>query len=124
MYKLSVFVPVYNVELYLRRCLDSIINQTYKNLEIILVDDGSTDSSGIICDEYAKKDTRIKVLHKENGGVTSAKSVGVENATGDYITFVDGDDYIKLTAYETLLACANNADIIIGSCVQEKMEKL
>ena len=86
MYKLSVLVPVYNVELYLRRCLDSIINQTYKNLEIILVDDGSTDSSGIICDEYAKKDTRIKVVHKENGGVASARIAGVENATGDYIT--------------------------------------
>ncbi|OUQ56652.1 hypothetical protein B5E58_10530, partial [Tyzzerella sp. An114] len=94
--KISVIVPIYNVEKYLNRCVDSIINQTYKNLEIILVDDGSPDNCGKICDEYAKKDNRIKVVHKENGGVSSARNVGLNIATGDYIGFVDGDDWIDL----------------------------
>ena len=120
MYKLSVLVPVYNVEMYLRRCLDSITNQTYKNLEIILVDDGSTDSSGIICDEYAKKDTRIKVIHKKNGGVTSARHIGIENATGSHITFVDSDDWIEIDAYERLLSMDEEIDIVVGSLVREE----
>ena len=104
---ISVIVPVYNVEDYLDRCIESIINQTYKNLEIILVDDGSTDSSGKKCDEYALRDGRIKVFHKENGGVSSARNMGLDIATGDYIGFVDSDDLLEHNMYEMLL---NNAE--------------
>ena len=100
---ISVIVPIYNVEKYINRCIDSIIEQTYTNLEIILVDDGSTDNSGSICDEYAKKDNRIKVIHKENGGVSSARNVGLDTAIGQYITFVDSDDYIEKKYCEILL---------------------
>ena len=112
---ISIIIPVYNVEQYLRQCLDSVVNQTYKNLEIILVDDGSTDNSGKICDEYAVKDNRIKVIHKQNGGVSSARNVGLDVATGDYIGFVDSDDYIENDMYEYLynLARENNAEISI-----------
>ena len=92
--KISVIIPVYNVEKYLKRCLDSVINQTYKNLEIILVDDGSTDTSGKICDEYAKIDSRIKVIHKFNGGLSSARNVGIEHASGSFISFIDSDDWV------------------------------
>ena len=90
----SVIVPIYNVEKYLQRCIDSIINQTYKNLEIILVDDGSKDSSGQICDDYTKKDKRIVVIHKKNGGLSDARNAGMKKAKGAYITFIDGDDEI------------------------------
>lgn len=100
---ISVIVPVYNVEKYIRNCLDSIINQTYKDLEIILVDDGSTDNSGAICDEYAQKDSRIKVIHKQNGGLSSARNAGLDNATGKYVGFIDSDDFIELDMYEKLL---------------------
>ena len=96
---ISVIVPVYNVEEYLDRCIESIVNQTYKNLEILLIDDGSTDNSYNICDKWAKKDNRIKVVHKENGGVSSARNVGLDVATGDYIGFVDSDDYISIDMY-------------------------
>ena len=88
----SVIVPIYNVEKYLDRCISSIINQTYKNLEIILVDDGSTDKSGAICDNYKIKDCRIKVIHKQNGGLGYARNSGLDVATGQYVTFIDGDD--------------------------------
>ena len=91
---ISLIIPVYNTEQFLRRCLDSVINQTYKNLEIILIDDGSTDNSGKICDEYVLKDNRIKVLHIENGGPSYARNKGLEIAKGDYIGFVDSDDYV------------------------------
>ena len=97
---LSVIVPVYKVEPYICQSLDSIVNQTYRNLEIILVDDGSPDRCGEICDEYAKKDARIKVIHKENGGLVSARKAGVKVAGGDYIAFVDSDDWIDIEAYE------------------------
>ena len=93
---ISVIVPVYNIEKYLRRSINSIINQTYSNLEIILVDDGSTDESGKICDEYANIDSRIKVIHKKNGGQASAINLGLDIAKGDYIGFSDRDDYIKI----------------------------
>ena len=97
--KLSVIVPIYNVDKYLKKCVDSIINQTYKNLEIILVDDGSTDSSGKIADEYKKIDERIKVIHKKNGGLADARNAGIKIATGKYIAFVDSDDWIDCDAY-------------------------
>ncbi|MBE6534229.1 MAG: glycosyltransferase [Ruminococcaceae bacterium] len=113
MSKISVIVPVYNVEKYISSCLDSILSQTHTDLEIICVNDGSTDSSGQILDEYAKKDSRIKVFHKENGGVSSARNLALENATGEYIGFVDSDDYIAPDMYSSLLSniVDNNADI-------------
>lgn len=91
---ISIIVPVYNVEKYLCECIDSILSQTYEKFELILVDDGSPDNSGKICDEYAEKDKRIKVIHKENGGVSSARNMGLDNANGEYITFVDSDDIV------------------------------
>ena len=99
---ISVIVPIYNVEKYLPRCIESIINQTYTNLEIILVDDGSPDKCGEICDEYARKDARIKVIHKENGGLSDARNAGIEIAIGQYIAFVDSDDFIASNMYEVL----------------------
>lgn len=99
---ISVIVPIYNVEKYLKKCVDSIINQTYSNLEIILVDDGSPDNCALIVDEYAKKDKRIKVIHKENGGLSSARNAGLEIATGKYVGFVDSDDTISNEQYEVL----------------------
>lgn len=113
---ISVIVPVYNVEDYLDRCIESIINQTYKNLEIILVDDGSTDSSGKKCDEYALRDGRIKVFHKENGGVSSARNMGLDIATGDYIGFVDSDDLLEQNMYEMLLNNAEKHNVKISCC--------
>lgn len=111
----SVIVSVYNIEKYIRRAIESICSQTYKNLEIILVNDGSTDNSGRICDEYAAKDNRIKVLHKENGGLSSARNEGVKTATGNYIAFVDGDDWIDESMYEDMLSAMqkHGADIAI-----------
>lgn len=100
---ISVIVPIYNVEEYIGKCIESILNQTYSCLEIILVDDGSKDMSGKICDEYACKDERITVLHKGNGGLVSARKAGLKIAKGDYIGFVDGDDYIDSAFYDTLL---------------------
>ena len=97
--KISVIVPVYNVEQYLERCVDSIINQTYKNLEIILVNDGSTDNSGQLCDELAKKDDRIRVIHKKNGGLSDARNVGIDEAEAELIGFIDSDDYIDEDMY-------------------------
>lgn len=100
--KISVIVPIYKVEDYLHRCVDSIINQTYTNLDIILVDDGSPDNCPMICDEYAKKDTRIRVIHKKNGGLSDARNAGLEIATGEYIGFVDSDDWIHKDMYSIL----------------------
>lgn len=91
---ISIIVPVYNVEPYLRKCLDSILDQTYRDLEILIIDDGSTDGSGAICDEYAGKDDRIKVFHTENKGLSAARNLGLDNATADWIGFVDSDDWI------------------------------
>lgn len=92
---ISIIIPVYNVEPYLRRCLDSVIGQTYRNLEIIIVDDGSTDNCGAVCDEYKSKDERIRVIHKENGGLSSARNTGLDVATGGYVGFVDSDDWVE-----------------------------
>lgn len=91
---ISIIVPVYNVEGTLNRCIDSILNQTFSDWELFLIDDGCTDKSGKICDEYASKDGRIKVFHKENGGVSSARNVGLDNAKGEWITFCDSDDFV------------------------------
>lgn len=111
---ISVIVPIYNVEKYLDRCVDSIINQTYKNLEIVLVDDGSLDNCPKMCDDYAEKDSRIKVVHKENGGLSDARNAGMKVATGEYVSFIDSDDYVSLDFYETLLDTIvdNDSDIV------------
>ena len=113
---ISVIVPVYNVEEYVEKCVLSIINQTYKNLEIILVDDGSTDNSGKICDEIAIKDNRIKVIHKKNGGLSDARNVGIDIAKGDYLGFVDSDDYIDPDMYSILLNNMNLTFSDISTC--------
>lgn len=110
---ISVIVPVYNVEKYLPQCLNSIINQTYENLEIILINDGSTDNSGNICDEYAKRNSRIKAIHKENGGASSARNIGLDICKGDYIGFVDSDDWIELDMYESLYKYMREKDVDI-----------
>lgn len=101
--KISIIIPVYNVEKYLDRCVESVINQTFRNLEIILVDDGSPDNCPALCDEWARKDNRIIVIHKDNGGQAEARNIGIERATGDYIGFVDSDDMIARTMYNDLL---------------------
>ena len=114
--KLSVIVPVYNVEQYLKRCVDSILNQTVTDLEIILVDDGSTDSSGSLCDRYAEEHTNIRVHHKPNGGLTSAWKAGLELAGGSYIGFVDSDDWIDPDMYERMLTLAEREDADVTVC--------
>lgn len=121
----SIIVPVFNVEKYLEECLDSILNQTYKNIEIILVDDGSTDSSGKICDEYLKKDSRIKVFHKINQGVSITRNFGVEKSNGEYITFVDSDDFLPRFSIEILVKEIENekADILICAMKREKIKE-
>lgn len=117
----SVIIPVYKVEPYLRRCIDSIIHQTYRNLEIILVDDGSPDNCGAICDEYALRDTRVKVIHKENNGVSAARNTGLDNASGKYVGFVDSDDHIVPEMYERLMMAieSDQADIVFCSYYSE-----
>ncbi len=112
---ISVIIPVYNVEKYIHTCIDSTIEQTYKNLEIILVDDGSKDNSGHICDEYARKDSRITVIHKENGGLSDARNAAIDIAKGDFITFIDSDDFVKPDYVEYLydLISRYSADLSI-----------
>lgn len=112
---ISVVIPVYNVENYIKKCIDSVINQSYKKLEIILVDDGSNDNSSIICDEYKEKDNRIKVIHKKNSGLSEARNSGIDIAKGKYIAFIDSDDYISNDYFEYLykLLIDNNADIAV-----------
>ena len=122
---LSVIIPVYNVEEYLAKCVESILNQTYSNLEVILVNDGSKDGSGSICDVYAQKDPRVRVIHKENGGLSSARNAGMDAATGEYITFVDSDDWLEADGYAHLmglmerygvkLVCGGNYDVDGGT---------
>lgn len=121
--KISVIVPVYKVEPYLRRCVDSILAQSYTNLEIILVDDGSPDNCPAICDEYAEKDDRVRVIHKPNGGLSDARNAGLDIATGEWLSFIDSDDWIEPSMYETLMINANNhrAQISIGGVFDELM---
>ena len=113
---ISVIVPIYNIDRYVGICIESIIKQTYDNLEIILVDDGSTDKSPVICDLYATKDNRIKVIHKPNGGLVSARKAGVQNATGKFVGYVDGDDYVEPTFFESLYNAITryDADVAIS----------
>lgn len=112
--KISVIVPVYKVEKYLPRCVDSILSQSFTDFELILVDDGSPDNCGKICDEYAQKDSRVRVFHKSNGGVSSARNLGLDNAKGEWITFIDSDDYIHEMFLSTLYK-KHNVDLIVGS---------
>lgn len=118
---LSVVIPVYNVANYLDRCIKSILAQTYSNMEIILVDDGSKDNSGRICDEYAAEDDRIKVIHKENGGLVSARKAGLAVIRGKYATFVDSDDWIECNMYEELMALISDteADVVTSGCIRD-----
>lgn len=137
---LSVIVPVYNVEQFLPRCVDSILSQTYENLDVILVDDGSPDGAGAICDHYAARDPRVRVIHKKNGGLSSARNAGIDQARGRYLAFVDSDDWIEPDMYERMidlaegyqvkLVCAGRYDVdgstgkkTVGLCPQ-KEEKL
>lgn len=115
-HKISVIVPCYNTEKYLNKCVDSILEQTYKNIELILVDDGSKDNTGAICDNYAKNDNRVKVIHKKNGGASSARNEGLKAATGDYVAFADSDDWMVKQTYRYLmyLILKYNADCAIG----------
>jgi glycosyltransferase involved in cell wall biosynthesis len=114
--KISVIIPVYNVAAYLNRCVQSIINQTYSNLEILLVDDGSKDQSGSLCDEWEQKDSRIKVFHKENGGLSEARNVGIDHATGQYLCFVDSDDYIHRDMIRVLYDNIHKTESDISMC--------
>lgn len=115
MNKISVIVPCYNVAPYLQRCVDSILNQTYSNFELILVDDGSTDETGTLCDKLLQADERIKVVHKHNGGLSDARNAGIDVAAGDFLSFVDGDDYLELNAYELMVTEMQNPDISLVS---------
>ena len=118
--KVSIIVPVYNIENYIRVCVESILAQTYASLELILVDDGSKDNSGILCDEYAVIDPRVKVIHKENGGVSSARNAGLRQAKGDWIMHVDGDDWIEPDMIESLIeaAKATEADLVFSDFIK------
>ena len=109
--KISVIVPVYKVEAYLHRCVDSILAQTFQDFEVLLIDDGSPDRSGEICDEFARKDRRVRVFHKENGGVSSARNVGLDNARGEWVCFVDADDWIEPFLLAHLLICVMKHDV-------------
>ncbi len=121
--KISVIIPVYNVEKYLRQCLDSVINQTYKNLEIILINDGSTDNSGKICEEYALNDERIKMIHKENGGISSARNTAIDTANGKFITFIDSDDDVELDYIDYLYNILKKFDCKMSVCTHNIIKK-
>lgn len=125
-YKVSVVIPIYNVQDYLNDCIKSIVNQTYQHLEIILVDDGSPDSCPMICDDWKNKDDRIVVIHKENGGLSDARNAGLRNATGEYVLYVDSDDYLEHDAIEWLGSCAirHNADIVACTCKKTNNENI
>lgn len=114
----SIIVPVYNVEAYIHTCMESILYQTYENIEIILVDDGATDSSGKICDEYKYVDSRVKVIHKANGGLSDARNVGMKSANGEYLIFIDSDDIISKNYVEYLVNLLEGADADVGVCSQ------
>lgn len=122
MSKFSVIVPIYKVEKYVRKCIESILSQTYEDYELILVDDGSPDNCPSICDEYAEKDRRIIVIHKSNGGLVSARNIGVQTASGDYICYVDGDDWIQNNFLETIYnrgISQDNPDMVVFGALRQ-----
>lgn len=119
---ITIIVPVYNIMEYLPRCVHSITGQTYTNLELILVDDGSTDGTGALCDELAAEDSRIRVLHKENGGSSSARNMGLSHARGAYIGFVDSDDYVEADMYEKLLAGIHNYQVMVAQIGRDEID--
>ena len=119
--KISVIVPVYNVEQYVGECIESILNQSFYDIELILINDGSKDNSGFICDEYAKKDNRIKVIHKKNEGVSIARNIGIKNASGKYIAFVDSDDLVDKEIYTTMLQAIEESGSDLVMCRYEKV---
>lgn len=119
----SIIVPIYNIEEYLPRCIESIRNQSYSNLELILVDDGSTDGSGLICDKYAKEDKRIRVIHKENGGSSSARNAGIRQAKGEYLGFVDSDDYIERYMYEKMIVAIDEYPCNIVQVARDEIDE-
>lgn len=121
--KVSVIVPVYNTLDCLKRCVDSILKQSYGNLELILVDDGSTDGSGQLCDKLEKQDNRVRVYHKENGGASSARNLGIRNAVGDYIGFVDSDDYIDIDMYKRMMELAVEKNLQIAQTSREEVDE-
>lgn len=124
-FKVSVVVPVYNVEKYLKRCVDSLLNQSYENLEIILVNDGSVDSSGSMCDNMQKTDPRIKVIHQKNGGLSAARNTGLENVTGDFVSFIDSDDWVELNMYEEMMSYVVKHELEIIECdIQSTMDPI
>ena len=110
--KISIIVPVYNAEKYLNECVDSILNQDFTDFELLLVNDGSKDNSGHLCDKYAHKDNRVRVFHKENGGVSSARNLGLDNAIGEYIVFIDSDDYVDVN-YLSILMSVGESDLVV-----------
>lgn len=122
MIKISIVIPVYNVEEYINECIESVINQTYKNIEVILVDDGSMDESGKICDYYSEIYDRVKIIHCKNGGLSSARNIGIKNCTGDYIMFLDGDDFIAKECVKDIVEIIdknnNDIDIICGKIIK------
>lgn len=119
----SVIVPVYNVKDYLRACVESVLQSSYHDLEVILIDDGSTDGSGTICDEFASRDERIRVIHKQNGGVSSARNMGLDSATGEYVSFVDGDDVIHPQMIEILVNAIKQGDNDFSMCYVKRVDK-
>lgn len=121
----SIIIPIYNSQLFLRQCIDSVLNQTYRNIEILLINDGSTDDSGNVCDEYALLDSRIAVIHKPNGGLVNARKTGLEHCTGEYVLYIDGDDWIRANLIETYIQCAinENADVVISSYTESLLGK-
>lgn len=122
--EISVIVPVYNTEAYLHKCIDSILNQSFTNFELLLIDDGSTDKSGQICDEYAKKDFRVKVFHKNNGGVSSARNIGLNNAKGQWVTFIDSDDTVQIDFF-SMFQPMEDADLKIqGTTIIEDSQEI
>lgn len=120
MVKISIIVPVYNSSKYLEKCFDSIKNQTYTDFEVIVINDGSTDCSGEICDKYAELDNRFKIIHKENGGVSKARNIGIDNAHGEYITFIDSDDWIDIDYLQKFIVAVDpNCDLIVSGITNE-----
>ncbi|MBR2140370.1 MAG: glycosyltransferase family 2 protein [Phascolarctobacterium sp.] len=124
--KLSIIVPVYKVEQYIHKCVDSILNQTFTDFELILVDDGSPDNCGAICDEYALKDERVRVIHKENGGLSDARNFGLKDAKGEYVSFIDSDDWLDLDLYSDVLGYTdkNSLDVVCFDVYEVKGEKI